>query len=151
MNKLFIYYSNTGNGELVAKVLEAKGYEIRKVTPKKDLPKIMFFKILTGGFLAGLNKKMELVNFNDDITDYDEIIIGSPIWNDRLSCPINTVLAKLNFENKKVKFILYAGGGKATKALAQIEEYVKDKEIVFLKEPKKYEEELEKVNKIVGE
>ena len=34
MSNLFIYYSLTGNGDIVAKRFEEKGYEIRKVTEK---------------------------------------------------------------------------------------------------------------------
>ena len=42
MKKLFIYYSNTGNGDVVANYLAENGYDIRKITPKKNLPKAFF-------------------------------------------------------------------------------------------------------------
>ena len=145
MSKLFIYYSNTGNGEIVAYKMESLGYDVRRVMPKKDLPKAFFFKVMTGGFLAGLNKKSKLVDFDNNIEGYEEIIIGSPVWNDRLSCPINTVLEKLNLEGKDVRFVLYAGSGTAKKAVSQLAKYVPNPLVTFLKEPKKYPEELEKL------
>ena len=37
MDKLFIYYSLTGNGDEVAKIFEKQGYEIRKVIEKKKI------------------------------------------------------------------------------------------------------------------
>ena len=46
MSKLFIYYSLTGSGEVVANAMKEKGYELRKVTEKKKMPKKFFFMIL---------------------------------------------------------------------------------------------------------
>ena len=142
MKKLFIYYSNTGNGDFVAEHLAEKGYEIRKVIPKRNLPKKFFFKVLFGGFLAGINKKAKLVGYDSDTTGYDEIIIGSPVWCGKISCPINTVLSKTDFQGKKVSFVLYAGGGEAPKAEEKIRKTFNGANIVVLKEPKKYPETL---------
>lgn len=146
MSKAFIYYSNTGNGDLVASVFEKNGYEVIKVTPKKELPKRFFFKVLTGGFLAGMNVKAKLVDFDVDASKYEKIVIGSPVWNGRLSSPINGALTKLDLSDKEVTFVLYAGSGEAKHAPKQIKKLGIKANIVFLKEPKKYQEELEKLN-----
>ena len=103
---------------------------------------------MTGGFLAFLNHKPELVNFNDDVSSYDEVIIGSPIWNGRLSCPINTVLDKIDLTDKSVKFILYSGSGNAIKLEEKLKKIYKDTNIINLKEPKNYKEEIEKITSI---
>ncbi|MBP5551638.1 MAG: hypothetical protein J6X93_06285 [Bacilli bacterium] len=145
MSKLFIYYSNTGSGDAVASKLATLGYEIRKVTPKKDLPKAFFFKVMSGGFLASLNAKAKLNEFDANIEGYEEVVIGSPIWNGRLSTPINTVLSLLDLNGKNVSFILYAGSGAAKAAPKQIKKFVSEAKITILKEPKKYPEELEKI------
>ena len=146
MKKLFIYYSYTGNGELIANNLKEKGYDLRLVIRKKKLPKSFFFGILAGGFLASTKHKDKLVDFDENVEEYDEIVIGSPIWNARFSSPINTVLAKLNLEDKKVKFILYSGSGEAPKALKRINKEYPEAEAIILKEPKKYGEELSKLD-----
>ena len=146
MRKLFIYYSLSENGDTVAKYLSKKGIETRKVITKDKMPKSMFFRILTGGFLAGINHKAKLINFNNSVEEYDEIIIGSPIWNGKLSCAINSVLDELNLEDKEVKFVLYSGSGAAPKAEKLIKETYKDSEIINLKEPKKNKQELEKIS-----
>lgn len=50
MNKLFIYYSNTGNGDFVAEILTEKEFDIRKIeTIKKTLPNNFFFSMVVGG------------------------------------------------------------------------------------------------------
>ena len=145
MGKLFIYFSNSGNGELVAEKLKEKEYDIVKVVPKKALPKSFFSLIMQGGFLAGIKNKMKIEDLNVDFSSYDEITIGTPIWNGRISPPINTVLAMTELKDKKVSFILYAGGGQAPKSIKRLNKEFPGAEIVILKEPKKYPEELEKI------
>ena len=143
MKKIFIYYSLTGSGDLVADTLKSKGYDIRKVVSKYKYPKSFFWLMIVGGFRAGTNKKDKLINFNTDISNYDEIVIGSPVWFDRVSPPVNTVLKELDLSGKKISFIFYSGSGEANKA----SEKVKDLgNIIILKEPKKHKKELEKIN-----
>lgn len=136
MDKLFIYYSLTGNGEIVANYLKNKNIEIRKVTPKLKLSNNNILRILQGGFLAGINYKPSLIDFDSNIDNYKEIIIGSPIWNGRLSCPISSALDNLKLDNKKITFILYSGSGSAPKTDKLLKEKYKNINIIHIKEPK---------------
>ena len=145
MKKLFIYYSLSGNGDLVAERLSKLGYDPRKVKTKKKMPDGFFWRILKGGFAAGIGKKEKLDGYDPDVAEYDEIAIGTPVWNGRISCPVNTVLAGTDLSGKKLRFILYAGGGEAPKAAARLEKEYPGSEITILKEPKKYPEELDKL------
>lgn len=135
--KIFIYYSLSGNGDKIANYLMQKGIDIRKVLLEKDMPKSRAGSILKGGFLASINYKSKLKDFNDNIDSYDEVIIGSPIWNSRLSSPINTVLSKLDLSNKKVTFILYSASGKDNKAMNKINKIYPNANIINLCEPSK--------------
>ena len=146
MKKLFIYYSNSGNGDVVADYLKEKNIDIRKVVPTKPLPKSFILSILSGGFKATTNHKDKLDNFDPDIKKYDEIIIGSPIWNARFSSPINTVLSLLDLKDKKVSFILYSGSGESPKATNLIKEKYPKSTIYDLKSPKDNIKELDKLN-----
>ena len=147
MKKIFIYYSLSGNGDTVADYLKEKDITIRKVMADDKMPKSTFFRILTGGFLAGIGYKAKLINFDSNIDKYDEIIIGSPIWNGRLSCPINSVLNELNLKNKTVTFILYSGSGKALKAEESLLKDFPNSKIIFLKEPKSNIEKMKEILK----
>ena len=149
MKTLFIYYSYTGNGEIIASKLANKDIDIRRVIRKKKLPKSFFFGVLTGGFLAGLKIKDKLVDFDNNIDEYDNIIIGSPVWNARLSSPINGALSKLNLKDKKVSFVLYSGSGEAPKAIKRINKEYPNSKIIVLQEPKKYPEQLEKLKELL--
>ena len=145
MSKLFIYYSFTGNGDLVAKEFESSGYEVRKVVEKKKMPKSFFWSVLTGGFRAGLGLKGKLINYDNNVKDYDKIVIGSPIWNGRFPPVINSVLKKTDFTLKDVTFILYSGSGTGKNAEKKIKKHFCCAKIIFLKEPKKYPNELIKL------
>ena len=145
MKKLFIYYSYTGNGDIVGEYLKNKGIEVRKVKSKYRLSKILFFAMMKGGFHALIKKKPKLIDFDSNIESYDEIIIGIPIWNDRIAPVMNTVLDELDLNNKKIIFILYSGSGSCNTAKNELSIRYKDSKIINLKEPKKYKEELEKV------
>ena len=145
MKKLFIYYTLSGNGDLVADYLREKGFDIRKIETTYKLSKHMFFAMMKGGSNALFNKKAKLINYNNDISEYDEVYIGSPIWNSRLTPPINTVLRDTDLSNKKVTFILYSGGGKGKKATKKVNKLYNNPTIINLKQPKKYDDELKKL------
>ena len=145
MAKLFIYYSLTGNGDLVAKSFLEKGYEIRKVSEKKKMPKRFFWMVLGGGFRAGLGLKGKLVDYDNDISKFDNVVIGSPIWNGRFCSPINTVLSEVDFSNKELFFVFYSGSGEAAKAIKRINKEFPNAKYIILKEPKKYPDELKKL------
>lgn len=145
MKKAFIYYSLTGNGDVVANYLKNKKYDIIKLKTTEELPKNFILRILTGGYKAMINYEDKLKDFDYKIDNYDELIIGSPIWNSRLSSPINTILKKINFTNKKINFILYSGSKKTSKAAKELKNKY-NSQIIELKEPKSNIKELDKLN-----
>lgn len=148
MKSLFIYFSHFGNGEIVSEYLAKKNVEIRRVFREKKLPKSFFALMMKGGFLAGVKHKDKLENYDKDVSRFDHIIIGSPIWNGRIASPINTVLKDIELNKKKVTFVFYSGSGEGKKALKRVNKEYKDAEVIFLKEPKKYKEELAKLDSI---
>ena len=145
MKKIFKYYSMYVNGDLISDIYKEKGYDIRKVISKVNYPKKMFPLMMIGGFKALYKIKDKIVDFDNNIDNYDEIVIGTPIWFDRVSAPINSVLKVLDLSNKKVSFILWSASGNATKAVERIsKEY--NTNITILKEPKKNKDELKKIS-----
>ncbi len=149
MKKIFIYYSLSGNGDIVAEYLGNRNLDIRKVVPQKQLSNNMLFRILKGGFLAGINYKDKLVDFDSNISLYDEVIIGSPVWNARLSTPINAILNRIDVTGKKVKFILYSGSGEGKNAIKTINEKYPDAKTIILKEPLKNKSEITRLNEFI--
>ena len=139
MKKIFVYYSYSGNGDLVAKYYKEKGYEIEEIETKEPLPNAKFLAIIVGGFKALINYKDRIEKTFIPISQDDEIIIGSPIWNGKLSSPVNAFLD--NYDIVPKAFVLYSGSGKSPKATSMIIKKYPTARIINLKEPKKNEEE----------
>ena len=118
--KYFVYFSWSGNGDFIANYLKEKGYEPVKIETLKPLGKVNFFRILKYGFKAMGAKKTPIKDIVLDLKEDDQVIIGSPIWNDRLSTPINTVLGQFDFNKEATKFILYPAGETTKKSFEQI-------------------------------
>ncbi|MBR7033843.1 MAG: NAD(P)H-dependent oxidoreductase [Clostridia bacterium] len=146
MKSIFIYYSLSGNGDLVASSLSDKGIDIRPVRLKKPMPKAFFLQIMKGGFLAGTGNRAKLDGFDPDVSGYDRVVIGSPIWNGRIVPAINTVLDTVDLAGKEVVFILTSGGGSAPKAEERLKSSFPGARIIMLKQPKNNEDELSKLD-----
>ena len=146
MKTLFLYYSFTGNGDLLAEKMREKGAEIRKVQTEKPMPRSFFGAIMKGGFQAMIGHKSQLLDWDKSLDGFDRVVIGSPVWNGRFSAPVNTVLSSLDFTGKEVVFLLYAGGGTAPKAEKRIRKEYPNASILILKQPKKFPEELNKTD-----
>ena len=146
MKKLFLYYSNTGNGDVVAEVFKKKGYDIRKFDTIKKLPKSFFWAMMVGGFQAGAKKKAKLLPFNQDISSYEEVVIGSPIWNRTFTPALNALLSVLDLSTSKLSFVFYSGSGEGKKAVERLQKEFPNAPYIFLQEPKKYPEQLKKLD-----
>ena len=145
MSKLFIYYSFSGNGDAVAACLKEKGFEIRKVESEFKLSKKLFPQMMKGGFSAGIGQKPGLIGYNSDVSGYEEVWIGAPIWNGRLASPVNTILRDTELQGKKLCFVLYSGSGFGKKADEKLRKEYPEAVIIHLKQPKDIPAELGKL------
>lgn len=142
MKKVFAFFSCTGNGDFLSTLFKEKEYEIHKVETLKPFKKMNFFRIFRYGYLAATEKELpikdlELVFNRED----DEVVIGSPIWNDRLANPVLTLLNRFDFNKDTTLFVLYAGGGKAKHAEAQLKKLGFKREPIILKQPLSYQDD----------
>jgi flavodoxin len=98
---LILYYSLTGNTkagcEALQKELGASIVEIKDL--KKRSGKWGFFKTAIGS-LVGKHTKIEPEKL--DLSGYQNIILGSPIWTGKLSMAIRTVINRNRFDGQKV-------------------------------------------------
>lgn len=101
--KLVVYYSYTQNTATVAKRIAdntgADLYEIRTVTPYPDDPyetSDISIEERNSGSLP------ELVDDFPDLSLYDVVFIGGPIWNAYMSTPLESYLEQTDFSGKTV-------------------------------------------------
>lgn len=126
MKTLVVYYTRTKNTELVAAVI-AKEFnaDLRRV---EDLKTYGILRALTlGSFdaLRGKKGKIKLVNF--DLSGYDRVFIGTPIWAWRAVPAINTFIFNADFTGKEVVPFVTMGGGNPGKSLSKMTELIEAK------------------------
>lgn len=142
MNKYFVYFSASGNGDFLASELEKKGYKPVKIELEKPIKKVGFFAILKYGGRAMLSKREKIKDISLELQNDDLVIVGSPIWNDRLSTPVLTALDKLALNKETTKFILYPAGEGTKKSLKQIEKMGFKEAPIVIQYPLKYQEKV---------
>jgi len=114
-NALVLYYSRTGNCRAVAQAIgETLACPVREI---KDLKNRAGF----WGFISGMIdiRKHPITDIEPktlDLSSYDTIFLGSPIWGMRFAPAITTVLGTFDFFGKRiVLFAVVAGKCKQEK------------------------------------
>ena len=119
MKKLVVFYSLSGNTEVVAKTiakeLKADLYRVEEIRKRNR-----FLAYLTGSFAAMRDKCSEIKPVVLNVHDYDLIFLGSPIWASRPVPAINAFISSTDFKNKKVIAFFTMGGSGHVKATNNI-------------------------------
>ena len=123
MKRLVVYYSLSGNTEEAAKkIAEKLGADILKLDTVKTMPKSFAARILVGGGQVIRNYIPELKPIEKDVSAYDEIILGSPIWNSKGVPAVNAFLQDESAAAKVTALFFLGAGGDTRKGLAAITE-----------------------------
>ncbi len=121
MKRLIVYYSLSGNTEEAAKQLAGKlGADLLKLETVKPMPKSFAAQILVGGGQVMMNHIPALKPLDKDVGAYDEIILGSPIWNSKGVPAVNAFLQDAAAAAKVTSLFFLSGGGETKKGLAAI-------------------------------
>lgn len=121
MKRLVVYYSLSGNTEEAAeKIAKAIGADLLKVETVKEMPKGFLSQMLVGGGQVMMKYIPELKPMDKDANDYDEIILGSPIWNSKGVPAINAFLKDEKAAAKVKSLFFLSGGGEVAKGLEAI-------------------------------
>ena len=120
MKALVVYYSLTGKTKLVAQAiaeaLDAMLLEVKETKPRK--PGLLTYA--TGGYEAMRNRGSEIDSIDVDVTQYETIFIGSPVWASRPAPAINSFVYRTNFEGRSIVPFFTMGGRNSGKALANV-------------------------------
>ena len=126
---LIVYYSNIGNTKSVAENIHSVvGGDIKEIELIEKYPNNIFTmsklvrKQMKEGFLPQIN--------DIDVSNYDIIFVGSPIWNFSVSLPAKAFLKNNNFENKTlIPFFTYSGGASKKKIINEVKNSTNAKDI----------------------
>lgn len=127
MKKLVIYFSHTGenymrdgirnidkgNTEIVAEKIAAKtGADLFKVETIKDYPNDYYECCAEAKKELQSQSRPELKRYLNDLSEYDTIYIGYPIWYGTFPMALASALERLDFTGKTVKpFATNEGSG----------------------------------------
>ena len=119
---LVAYYSHSGNTKSVAgKIKEITGADIFEIKPQKEYSNNYNEVVNQAKIEKENNTKPELVNLGD-ISEYDIIFVGTPVWWYTMASPVRTYLSEHNWNNKIIVPFCTHGGGGASNTYHDIQE-----------------------------
>ena len=123
MKTLIVYYSLEGNSEYVAKKIEEKlSCDILKLVPKKKMHTSGFSKFFWNGKSAVMAEKPELEPYSVNLSDYDRIIFGFPVWAGTFAPPLRTFVSEnaSDLRDKHISAFACQSGAGAEKAFSKL-------------------------------
>ncbi|KAF5076771.1 Flavodoxin [anaerobic digester metagenome] len=141
MSTLVVFFSFEGNtklvGDAIAKTMGADTVELKT---SKQYPTAGIGKFFWGGKSVLFGETPQLVNERIDLSKYDTVIIGTPIWAGSFAPPIKSFITEYQMKGKRIGLFACHGGGGAKKCFSKLREAYPENqfigEIAFL-EPKK--------------
>lgn len=125
MKRIIVYYSLSGNTEEVVKTIAEKlDCETLKIDTEKAMPKSFAARILVGGGQVAMNKIPKIKPIDKDLNQYDEIFIGTPVWNSKGVPAINAFLSDEDICQKVTGLIITSGGGEIDKCVKALEKKI---------------------------
>ena len=129
MNAIVVYYSRTGKTRFVAeKVASELKAEIEEVVDLKNRSGRLGF--LKAGYDATRGNETKIGETQNSPSDFDLIVIGTPVWNSRPASAIRTYLTKSDFSGKKVAVFFTNEGVGEEKAVERTKALIPDGNIV---------------------
>ena len=113
--KLVAYFSASGTTKKVAEMIaEATSADLYEIVPKQPYSKAdlnwMDKKSRSSVEMSDKKSRPEMADTDAKIEQYDEIILGFPIWWYVAPTIINTFLEKYDFSDKKIVLFATSGG-----------------------------------------
>ncbi len=119
MNAIVVYYSRSGNtaevARAIATALDANIEAIVDKTSRKGLVGYM-----RSAYEATFARLTTIEQPTHDLSRYDLVVMGSPVWNASLSSPVRTFMARHRKDMKAVAFFCTCGGRGAERVFEQM-------------------------------
>ena len=133
--KLVAFFSASGTTKKVAQMIaDAGNYDLYEITPKEAYTKAdlnwMDKKSRSSVEMNDKSFRPEIINTDIDMSIYDEIIVGFPIWWYVAPTIINTFLETFDFSGKKIVLFATSGGSGFGNTVKELQPSAKDADIV---------------------
>ena len=123
MKTLIVYFSLEGNTQYAAeRIAEKTGADVLRLVPKKAYQDKGFGKFFWGGKSAVMGEKPELEPYEADLSAYERIVFGFPVWASNFTPPLRTFIEENRDTLAEKQFAAFAcqSGGGSEKALAKL-------------------------------
>lgn len=120
---LVVYYSRTGHTRTVAQRLaNTLGADLESIDEDVKSPQRGRFRSYLKSALEGmLHLKASIRSPRHDASQYDLILIGTPIWFWSVSSPVRAYIARYRGDFRRVAFFCTCGGAGYSKVLKELE------------------------------
>jgi Flavodoxins len=126
MKTAIVYYSMHGNVRYVAeKVAKELGADLIELKPVKAYPDKGAMQFIWGGSAVTFKKKPDLEPYSFNASDYDLVIIGTPVWASNFTPPLRTFFEDNDLTGKKIAVIATSAGGDSSKCIQAVKEATK--------------------------
>ncbi|MDF2888980.1 MAG: flavodoxin [Lacrimispora sp.] len=141
MSTLVVYFTFEGSTKLIAeKIGETLKADVIELKTSKTYPTGGIGKYFWGGKSVIFGDKPTLTNESINVSHYDTIIIGTPVWAGSFAPPVRSFVNDYKIVNKNIAMFASHGGGGAVKCFEKLKEALPDNkfigDIAFV-EPKK--------------
>ncbi len=123
MKTLIVYYSLEGNTGYAAKrIASGIGADTLEIRPVKGYPTGGFRKFLWGGKSAVMAETPKLEPYDVDLSGYDRIIFGFPVWAGNITPPVRTFIKENDLTGKKIAAFACQAASGAEKAFRKLKD-----------------------------
>lgn len=126
MKTAIVFYSLEGNTKFVAEKIkkELSDADLIEITPVKEYPSKGIKKFLWGGKSAMMSEKPELNPYEFNSSEYEQVVIGFPVWAGRITPPLRTFVEENSdgLKGKKISAYACQSGNGAEKAFKGLKE-----------------------------
>ena len=106
---LVVYYTRTGTTQQLARwIAAALDGDLERIVDRTRRTGVLGY--LRSGYEAGLQRLVPIEPPVRDPTQYDLVVVGTPIWNASVSSPVRSYLEAHRNELRKVAFFCTCGG-----------------------------------------
>ena len=104
MKKLVVFYSYTGHTKMIAESIQRKlNCDILEIKPVKQYSTDYQTVVDEEQNNSSVGKTPDIQKIDKNLNDYDEIIIGTPVWWYTIAPVIRTFLTQNDLSNKTIK------------------------------------------------
>ncbi|MBQ8131922.1 MAG: NAD(P)H-dependent oxidoreductase [Bacilli bacterium] len=111
MKRVIIFYSYTNNTRsIVQKIKEKYGYDSFEIKPTEEYSDDYNLVVSSEEKLVPMDYQPDIQEMDVDFSNYDEVILCTPVWWYSVASPVNTFLHNYDLKGKTIIPVATNGG-----------------------------------------